>query len=94
MLSLYITLIQNTMPTQRERQEYLWRPNDNSSTTLTRYSLEAEHWTRAFQDAEIKNRKSSLCESMSVIGLVLSLVGNLILLIVLSLTSFVKWLRS
>ena len=30
------------MPTQGERQNYLWRPNDNSSTTITRYEQEAE----------------------------------------------------
>ena len=28
-----------------------WRPNDNSSKTLHKYSLEAERWTEAFKSA-------------------------------------------
>lgn len=82
------------MPTQGERQNYMWRPNDNSSTTLTRYSQEAELWTQALRDADMKNRKVSLSETISVIGLVISLVGSLVLLIVLSIKRLVKWLRS
>jgi len=45
-----------TMPTQSDRQNYQWRPNDNSVQTNLRYDLEAEHWTRAFKSAQMKQR--------------------------------------
>jgi len=82
------------MDTQGERQNYQWRPNDNSSTTLTRYDQEVEHWYKAFKSAEMKHKSSSFSETMGVIGLVISLVGNLIVLIALGLIQFVKWLIS
>lgn len=82
------------MPTQGERQDFLWRPNDNSVTTRTRYDLEAEHWYRSFKAAERKHRPRSFKEDLSVIGLVFQLVFSLIFLIVVSTIDFVKWARS
>lgn len=83
------------MPTQAEREaKFIWRPNDNSVTTRTRYDLEAEHWYKSFKSAEMKHNKASLGETIGVIGLVISLVSSLLILIVLSLTELVKWLRS
>lgn len=80
--------------TQAEREaKFIWRPNDNSSTTLTRYSQEAEHWTRAFKDAERKYRPSSFKADLQVIGLFVSLVFSLLTLVVLGLKQLVKWIR-
>lgn len=82
------------MVTQGDRQNYLWRPNDNSSTTRTRYDLEAEHWHKSFKSAELKNRTTSLGDSFSFIGLVVSLMFSLIALIVVCIIDFIKWVRS
>ena len=81
------------MPTQGERQQYLWRPNDESSTTRARYDAEADHWYRSFKSAERKHTPVSIGETFGVIGLILSLFLNLILLIVLLLTDLIKYLR-
>jgi hypothetical protein len=83
------------MPTQGERQNYQWRPNDNSSTTRLRYDLEAEHWLKSFKAAERKHKPSvPIGTDFGVIGMVLQLVFSLLMLVVLSLIQGVKWLRS
>ena len=82
------------MPTQGERQDYLWRPNDNSVTTRTRYDLEAEHWYRSFKAAERKHKPSSIRSDLSVIGLFIQLTFSLLTLIIIALIDFIKWLRS
>lgn len=79
------------MPTQGERQKFLWRPNDNSSTTLTRYDLEAEHWVRAFKSAEMKSKPADLGAIFGVIGMVISLIINIIWIIGYLLRSFIIW---
>jgi len=81
--------------TQGDRERnYIWRPNDSSSTTRLRYDLEAEHWYRSFKNAERKHKPSSISADLGVIGLFLSLISSLIVLIILSLVQFIKWLRS
>jgi hypothetical protein len=87
---LYIEL--RTM-TQGERQDYKWRPNDNSSTTRLRYDLEAEHWYKSFKSAELKNKPSSISADLGVIGIFISLVFSLLTLVVLCLIQLVKWVR-
>ncbi|WP_417213021.1 hypothetical protein [Bizionia sp.] len=82
------------MATQGERQNFNWRPNDNSATILTRYSLEAEHWVNAVESAKRKNRTSSFSSDMSVIGLFISLVFSLLTLVVLCIINFIKWIRA
>ena len=82
------------MPTQGERQDFLWRPNDNSVTTRTRYDLEAEHWYRSFKAAERKHKPSSFKADLGVIGLFIQLTFTLLTLIVVALIDFIKWLRS
>lgn len=79
------------MATQSERQNYNWRPNDNSSTTRLRYDLEAEHWFLAYQGAKRKHTRASFQETAGVIGLVLSLIFNLIWLMGLIVVKFFKW---
>ena len=75
------------MATQGQRQQnFLWRPNTNDSTTLTRYDQEASHWVRAFKNA---NRpKASFSGTMGTVGLVFQLVMHLILLVVLVRKAF------
>lgn len=80
--------------TQGERQNYQWRPNDNSSSTRMRYDLEAEKWTRAFKSAQMKQQSVSLGDSLSVIGMVISLLASVIVLIVVLLVDLYKWVRS
>ncbi|WP_242094323.1 hypothetical protein [Aestuariivivens sediminicola] len=82
------------MPTQGERQDFLWRPNDNSSTTRLRYDLEAEHWYRSFKSAEMKHQSVSFNQSISVITLLMNLVLSFMILIVLLLIDVFKWVRS
>lgn len=78
--------------TQGERQDYKWRPNDNSSTTRLRYDLEAEHWYNSFKSTELKNKPSPIVTQLDLIGLLLQLVFSLFVLVVLSLIKFFKWL--
>ena len=78
--------------TQGERESnYIWRPNDNSSTTRLRYDLEAEHWYKSFKSAELKHKSSSFSKDLGVIGLFVSLVFSLLTLVVLLLIDFFKW---
>lgn len=81
------------MPSQGERQNYNWRPNDYSSTTLHRYDMEAEHWTKAFKNASnntVGDLTTSLRSIMGVVNLILSILS----LVLISLIYFAKWLRS
>lgn len=77
-----------------DRDNYQWRPNDNSSSTRMRYDLEAEHWTKAFKSAQMKQQSVSLGESLSIINMLLNLIASLVLLVILSIVDFVKWVRS
>jgi len=80
--------------TQSDRQNYKWRPNDNSVQTNLRYDLEAEKWTKAFKSAQIKQQSVSFSESLSVIGMVINLIASLVVLVVLVIVDFYKWVRS
>ena len=82
------------MQTPRERQDYLWRPNDNSSTTRLRYDLEAEHWYKSFKSAERKHKTSSIREDLSVIGIVLQLVFSLLWIVFLLIKKTFYWLKT
>jgi len=82
------------MPTQAERQNYNWRPNDNSSTTNLRYDLEMDKWMTAYKNNERKHKPSSISADLNVIGLVFSLVFSLITLLVVMVIDFIKWLKS
>ncbi|GAA4801820.1 DNA translocase FtsK [Litoribaculum gwangyangense] len=80
------------MPTQGQRQNYLWRPNDNSATTRLRYDLEAEHWVRSVKSAEIKYKPSNLAADLAAIGLFVGLVCNLISIVLILLIDFFKFI--
>lgn len=81
------------MATQGERQDFKWRPNDNSSTTLTRYDQEAEHWYRAFKNAERKNRPVDFQSVFTFIGLIFSLISSLIVLAVVLLGRLINHIK-
>lgn len=82
------------MLNQGERQGFKWRPNDYSSTTLTRYDLEAEHWTKAFKNASNKHTAGDLDTSLRSIMDVVNLILSILSFILISLIYLVKWLRS
>lgn len=65
----------------RNRNNYQWRPNDNSSQTKIRYKLEAEHWLNAFHSATVTT-SGGLTELFGIIGIVASIFINLIYFIV------------
>ena len=79
---------------ESDRQDYKWRPNDNSVQTRLRYDLEAEHWNRSFKSAEMKNRTTSSGEAFGVVGLCISLIASLVVLVVVSVVDVIKWMRS
>lgn len=72
------------------RDNFQWRPNDNSVTTNLRYSLEAEKWTKAFQSASTKST-ASFSRDLQVIGLIFSLVTNIIFFILICISDTIKW---
>lgn len=82
------------MPTHGERQNYQWRPSDNSSTTRLRYDLEAQHWYKSFKIVELKNKPSYISANLGIIGLFIQLTFTLLTLVVLGLIQLVKWVRS
>ena len=73
------------------RDNFQWRPNDNSVTTNLRYSLEAEKWSKAFKSAQSNTQSANWGETFFVIGLVISLLANLVWFILICIIDLVKW---
>ena len=73
------------------RDNFQWRPNDNSVTTNLRYDLEAQKWTKAFKGASINSGGGSSGEAFMVIGLVISMLANIVLFIILGIVDLIKW---
>jgi len=82
------------MATQDERQEFIFPPNDNSAQTNLRYDLTAEKWTRAFKSAQISTSSPSFGSSVTFIVTLIKFVFNIVLLVVILIIDFVKWIRS
>lgn len=84
------------MATQAERQNYLWRPNDNSATTRVRYDLESEHWLRSLSTKLEKGGRgaTSFASDLRGIGIVLHLISLVIFIILLSISKLLVWLVS
>lgn len=79
------------MADQAQRQNFQWRPNTNDSTTLTRYDQEAQHWVRAFKNA---NRpKATFAGTMGTVGLIFQLIVHLIWLFVLACKEIYKFAK-
>ncbi|EPR73427.1 hypothetical protein ADIWIN_1457 [Winogradskyella psychrotolerans RS-3] len=81
------------MENKNGNEKFIWRENDESSSTLLKYDLEASHWIRAFKSAERKHTSAPISETFGTIALVFELILNLILLIILSLTQLIRFLR-
>ena len=69
-----------------------FRPRDQSVSTKLKYETEAKLWSDAFKASHSKPRSASFSETMGNLGLVISLLFNLILIVVLSLTNLFKWI--
>jgi len=82
------------MKSQGDRQEYLWKPNDYSSTTRLRYDMEVDHYMRSLRNYEISNKKASNSADLGAIGAVFSLVFSLILLVITSIIELVKLIKT
>ena len=80
------------MATQGQRQNYVWRPNDNSTVTRTRYALEAEHWVKAVGNAQTKFKPISFGETLGTIGLVISFFFNIIWMLLYGFKSLIIWM--
>ena len=77
--------------TAGERQSFQWRPNDNSATTRLRYDLEAQHWVNSV-DTALKTKSTG--STFRSLGLVLSLILNIISLIFGGIVSVVSWITN
>ncbi|MBD0833763.1 hypothetical protein [Aestuariibaculum sediminum] len=82
------------MATRSERQDYSWRPNDNSVSTQLKYELEAQHWHRAFKHADQKNKPITIGQDLKVIGLIFTLIVSILTWVVLLFIEVFRWLRS
>lgn len=71
-----------------------FRPRDYSSSTRIKYQTEADHWIKSIKSAEIANRTTSLGESFSFVGIVLSLIASIVVLIVVCIVDFIKFLKT
>lgn len=69
---------------------FKWRPNDNSSITNLRYTLEAEKWVNAVSSAQQKAQPHSIGKDLAFIGMLLHFVFSIILLIVLGILMLIK----
>jgi len=78
------------MVTQGERQNFLWRPNTNDSTTLARYDQEAQHWVKAFKSAS--RPQTSLSGALYGIGVILNFILALLWVVFNILGSVAAWL--
>lgn len=73
----------------QNRNNFLWRPNDNSSITKARYKLEAEHWLNAFNSVSVMTT-GGLSELFGIIGITISLFVNLILFVFFAIIAIYK----
>ena len=83
------------MSTQRERQNYAWRPNDNSSTTRLRYDLEMNHWLKSFKSAESAGGtgvSGNWGATFAVIGLIFNFIVIAIWFILVMLSDLIVWI--
>lgn len=78
------------MATQGERQNFVWRPNTNDSTTLTRYDQEAQHWVRAFKGASIP--RTTLGGFLGGFGIILDFILSILWLLFYSIGRAFTWL--
>lgn len=69
---------------------FKWRPNDNSSTTNLRYTLEAEKWVNAVSAAQRKAQPRSFNKDLAVIAMIIQFILSICLLILLGSLMLIK----
>lgn len=69
---------------------FKWRPNDNSSLTNLRYTLEAEKWVSAVSSAQRRAQTGSFSKDLAVIGMVIQLIISVLLLILIGILMLIK----
>ena len=69
---------------------FKWRPNDNSSTTNLRYTLEAEKWVNAVSAAQRKAQPRSFNKDLAVIAMIIQFILSIGLLILLGSLMLIK----
>ena len=74
-----------------QKQDFVWRPNDNSPSTLLKYDLEAQHWTKAFNSAQRSQAPVNYGEAFGTIGLIIGLAITLLTIVFQLLSMFFKW---
>lgn len=76
-----------------KRDNFQWRPNDNSSVTRIRYDLEVNQWLKSIGKSSV-NSKSNMGHDFAFIGLIFSTMFFLILFIITCLSDFISWIIS
>lgn len=74
------------------RDNFQWRPNDNSSTTRLRYDLEADHWLKSIKHSQYNKGANNMLGDIGNMFLVLSLAINIVSLIVMVVWEVIKWI--
>ena len=80
------------MKTQ-DRNNFQWRPNDNSSQTRIRYDLEMNHWLKSLQSSSMKST-TSIGEVSMIVGLIISLFLNIIFFVLIIISDILVWVRN
>tara|TARA_R110000796_G_scaffold1673_2_gene6929 strand:+ start:7774 stop:8124 length:351 start_codon:yes stop_codon:yes gene_type:complete len=74
----------------QDRNNFSWRPNDNSITTKTRYDLEMGHWMNSFKSGTSSKGTSNYKGDVGVIGLFITLIFSFLILILSLVIDFFK----
>jgi hypothetical protein len=83
------------MSTQGERQNYNWRPNDNSSPTRLRYDLEMNHWLKSLNSSStgsLNGVSGNWGITFAVIGLILHFIVVAIWLVLVLISDLIVWI--
>jgi hypothetical protein len=83
------------MATQGERQNYNWRPNDNSIKTNLRYDLEMNHWLKSMKSSSSGNGSGvsgNWGATFAVIGLILNFLVIAIWFILILISDLIVWI--
>ena len=78
------------MSTQN-KNNFQWRPNDNSVTTNLRYDLEMNHWLKSLKGSTVSSA-FKFHPSIMIIGIIFSLALNIILFVLLTLSDLIVWI--
>lgn len=76
----------------RDRDNFQWRPNDNSVKNNLRYDLEAMKWKNALKSASV-NSTASFSQTLGVVGMIISLLLNTVLFCLICLVDVSVFIR-